>query len=360
MIGIFLILAGCDGIKTSSRGVVLDLAQQTPEGGFIFELKKGLDGTSKCTLAEYDSKIAAFSPVMKRYGFDISTDSERILTETKLCNPQIIENTKYIDNKKYVVSYNLEISPKCELKNIKNLDKESFLEIEVDTLNEKSNVIKGKFEKNKAELANQIKLFIPLTGNCLGPLLMSTNYLTDTIGTSPQKETRVVSSIITTPTLKCSEDQFCTVDLGNCSESDKASSVKGKDKIYGKIKAASYLDKQGTMCDVRNAGDWPTVDDPRWTCGTVSYCGDTDANTVETLTPLQCKDGQKCTVNLRGCSESQKASYWKGREQLEGKIALKGYLNKTGLVCDVTVEVIQAWPLEEETSWWCGKVSSCN
>ena len=73
------------------------------------------------------------------------------------------------------------------------------------------------------------------------------------------------------------------------------------------------------------------------------------------------KVGDSCLVDLSNCQETAnpinlgKADAWKGKTQLSDKIESGYYLNKSGLVCNVST-IPQTWPVIKENSWWCGDV----
>lgn len=261
-IGLVILFFGCTEGKTGTdlKEIALGLARETPEGGLAYALKGSFDLTPKCTETEYKGKVAVISPFLQKYGVSLNTDASKVIEESKECDPKIKEEIEQNGNI-YVVSYSFEVSPTCALEGAKDANGDHFVEIEIDPKSKNANVVKGKFDEDGADKASQVKLFLPLAGNCIAPLLLSTAYLTDTIGTAKP----VV--------LECNEGDECIVDLSKCKESEKADAWKGKDKLEGTIVFSYYTDKSGLMCNVDGLKQaWPVVEEKGWWCGKVS-CG---------------------------------------------------------------------------------------
>lgn len=181
-IGLVILFFGCTEGKTGTdpKEVALSLARETPEGGLAYALKGSFDLTPKCTETEYKGKVAVISPFLQKYGVSLDTDESTAVEESKTCDPKIKEEIEQNGNI-YVVSYSFEVSPTCALEGAKDANGEHFVEIEIDPKSKNANVVKGKFDEDGADKASQVKLFLPLAGNCLAPLLLSTAYLKGTL-----------------------------------------------------------------------------------------------------------------------------------------------------------------------------------
>jgi len=173
LIGLLILLVLISGCAEQPEEKAKQLADRTDEGNVINAMAQSFTKIKDCTMDEIISNLGELYKSQGREYLGI-TDEERATVETALetakeCKQRIEKVVSKISGSEYLVSYSFISSANCQQPMPSG--GENFLQIEVNTATETTNVIKGAFnEQQKQGVQVQIKQIENL-GNC-GAILM--------------------------------------------------------------------------------------------------------------------------------------------------------------------------------------------